>query len=59
MSFGSVSDAELRAQIDRVQQLADWLRQHDEGRAAVMKLLAGMRAELTRRASRAKAGGEG
>jgi hypothetical protein len=62
MSFESVSDAELRTRIERVQQLVDWLRDHDEPRAAVGELLADMRAELERRASRrsvAAGGGSG
>jgi hypothetical protein len=52
MSFESVSDAELRARIERVQQLVEWLRDHDEPRAAVGELLADMQAELARRALR-------
>jgi hypothetical protein len=59
MSFQSVSDAELRARIERVQQLIDWLRDHDERRDAVGELLADMEAELARRASRRSAAAEG
>jgi hypothetical protein len=59
MSFESVSDAELRARIGRVQQLVDWLRDNDEPRAAVGELLADMQAELARRASRRSVAMEG
>jgi hypothetical protein len=49
MSFQSVSDADLRRQVERVRQLVDWLGDRHERRAATATLLADMEAELGRR----------